>query len=63
MTTKSEKSVHLQAVTMIHLATDWIEIHTVRSEHQVELAWLARCPLPYKVIVDRGNEFLANSWR
>ena len=65
MTTKSGKSVYLQAVTMIDPATGWIEIRTVPSPradlvaNQVELAWLTRYPLPNKVIVDRGNEFLA----
>ena len=65
MTTKSGKSVYLQEVTMIILATGWIEIHTAPpvwaglESNQVELAWLTRYPLPSKVIVDRGNEFLA----
>ena len=65
MTTKSWKSVYLQAVTMIHPATGWIEIRTVPSAradlvaNQVELAWLTHYSLPNKVIVDRGNEFLA----
>ena len=65
MITKSGKSVYLQAVTMIDPATGWIEIRTVPSAradlvaNQVELAWLTRYPLPNKVIVDRGNEFLA----
>ena len=65
MTTKSGKSFYLQAVTMINPATGWIEIRTVPSAradlvaNQVELAWLTRYPLPNKVIVDRGNEFLA----
>ena len=27
--------------------------------NQVELAWLTRYPIPNKVIMDRGNEFLA----
>ena len=50
---------------MIDLATYWIEIFTVPSAradlgaNQVELAWLICYPLPNKVIVDRGNEFLA----
>ena len=65
MTTKSGKSVYLQAVTMIDPATGWIEIHTVPSAradlvaNQVELGWLTHYPLPNKVIADRGNEFLA----
>ena len=65
MTTKNGKTDFLQAVTMIDPATGWIEIHTVHSAHAdlvsniVELAWLTRYPLPSKVIVDRGNEFLA----
>ena len=63
MNTKSGKFVYLQAVTMIDPATGWIEIHTVPSTranlvtYQVELAWLARYPLPNKVIVNRKNEF------
>ena len=45
MTTKSVKSVYLQAVTMIDPATGWIEIPTVplaRADlvaNRVELAW------------------------
>ena len=44
MATKSGRSVHVQAVTMIDLATGWIEIHTVLSvqadlvANQVELS-------------------------
>ena len=65
MTTKSGKSVYLQAVTMIDPATGWIEICTVLLAwtefvaNQVELAWLTCYPQPNKVIVDRVNEFLA----
>ena len=65
MTTKSGRSVYLQAVTMIDLATGWIEIRTVSSvrvdlvANQEELAWLACYPLPSKVIVDKRNEFKA----
>ena len=50
---------------MIDLATDWIEICTVPSARAdlvsniVDVAWLIRYPLPSKVIVDSGNEFLA----
>ena len=50
---------------MIDPATGWIEIRTVPSAradlvaNQVELAWLTRYPIPNKVIMDRGNEFLA----
>ena len=65
MTIKLGKSVYLQAVTMIDLATGWIEIRTIPSAlvdlvaNQVELAWLTPYLLPSKVIVDRRNEFLA----
>ena len=64
MTTKSVRSVYLQEVTMIDLATGWIEICTVPSARanlvvdQLQVAWLTCYPLPIKVIVDRGNEFL-----
>ena len=49
---------------MIDPATSWIEIRMVPSyqaelvSNQAELAWLIRY-MPSKVIVDRGNEFLA----
>ena len=65
MTTTSGKKVYLQAVTMIDPATGWVEIRALpgaRADYvsnQVELAWLTRYPLPNKIIVDRGNEFLA----
>ena len=65
MTTKSGKSINLQAVTKIYSATGWIEIYTVPSAeadfvaNQVELAWLTRFPPPSKIIMDRGNEILA----
>ena len=65
MTTKSGKSVYLQAVTMIDLAKCWIKIGTVSSaqedlvSYQIDLAWLTRYPLPRKVIVDKTNELLA----
>ena len=50
---------------MIDETTGWIEIGTAPSaradlvSNQVELAWLICYPLPNKVIVDSGNEFLA----
>ena len=65
MTTKSGRSVYLQAVTMIDQATGWIEIRTVPSiradlvSNHLELSWLTHYPLPNMLIVDRGNEFLA----
>ena len=65
MTTKNRKTVYLQAVTMIYPVTGWIESCMVPSacvglvSNQVELAWLTRYPLPSKVIVNCGNEFLA----
>ena len=65
ITTKSGRSVYLQAVTMIDLATGWIEIHTIPLaqadlvSNQVELAWLAWYLLSNMVIVDKGNEFPA----
>ena len=50
---------------MIDPVTCWIEIRTVSSaradlvSHQVELDWLMHYPIPNKVIVDGGNDFLA----
>ena len=65
MTNKNGKTIYLQAVTMIDPATGWIKICTLPSvraalvSDTAELARLTRYPLPSKVIVDRGNEFLA----
>jgi len=65
MTTKSGKKVYSQAVTMIDPATGWVEIRALLGvqadyvSNQVELAWLTRYPQPTKIILDRGNEFLA----
>ena len=50
---------------MIDPATGWIEIHMVPLAcadlvfNIVELAWLTRYPLPSKVILDHGNNLLA----
>ena len=50
---------------MIDPVKGWIEIGSVPSAradlvaNQLELAWLTYYPLPNKIIVDRGNEFLA----
>ena len=63
MTTKSG----IQAVTMIDLATGWIEIRTVPPAqadlvvNQIDVAWLTRYPLPSKAIVDSGNKLLAKT--
>ena len=65
MITKNGKTVYLQAVIMMDTATGWIEIctgHSARANlvsYIVELAWLTRYPLPSKVIVECGNEILA----
>ena len=65
MTTKNRRTVYFQAVTNKDPATGWIEIRTVPSSRAdlvsniVELVWLTRYPLPSKVILDSGNEFLA----
>ena len=65
MTTKLGRSVYFQAVTMIDLTTGWKEIRNVSSArthleaNQVELTWLSCYPLPSKIIVDSGNEPLA----
>ena len=62
---KKDKDAYLQAIIMIVPAIGWIEVHSVpvtRTDlvaNQVELAWLTRYPLPDKITVDRGKEFLA----
>jgi len=65
MTIKSGKKVYLQTLMMIDPATGWVEICALLGAHadyvsnQVELAWLTRYPQPTKIILDRGNKFLA----
>ena len=60
MTTKSVKSVYLQAITTTDPATGWIEIHSFQATfvdlvaNLIEVAWLTRYQLPSKVIVDSG---------
>ena len=52
-------------MTVIDSATDWIEICSVLETrvdlvaNQVEVAWLTRYPLPCEIIVDKGEELLA----
>ena len=56
--------VALHALTMIDPATGWFEIADVAGKQAVEIAnafeitWLSRYPLPTKVTMDRGSEFL-----
>ena len=58
-------SVYLLAITMIHPATSWIEIHSVpkvRADlvaNHVEIAWLTRYPLPTKITLVKVKEPLA----
>ena len=65
MNEKKDKDAYLHDVTMIDLATNWIEIRFVpetRADlvaNQVELAWLTRYSLPNEIIVVRGNDLLA----
>ena len=62
---KKDKDVYLQTITMIDPDTGWIEIYSVpeaRADpvaNQVDIAWLSRYPLPNKITVDSGKEFLA----
>ena len=50
---------------MLDPTTSWIEIHAVpeaRADlvtNQVKLAWLTWYPLPNKIVIDRGKDFLA----
>ena len=59
---KKDKDVYLQTLKMINTATDWIELSSVpeaRADlvaNQVELVWLPRYLLPYKIKVDIGKE-------
>ena len=61
---KGKPDLTLQAVTMIDPVTGWFKVSPVQYERAdhianlVEQYWLTRYPLPQKLIVDRGTEFL-----
>ena len=65
MTAMPDKSFYSQAFTMIDVVTGWIEIRTITSvraevgSNEVELTWSTYYSLPDKVMVERGNEILA----
>ena len=67
MTSKSGRSIYLQAVTMIDPATGWIERHTLPSArddlvaNQVELSCLTHYSLPNKVIA-KFRELITNDY-
>ena len=64
---EKEKDVNLPAITMIDSSTGWIELCSVpvaRADlvaNQVEWACLTIYPLPDKIMVDRGKDFLVES--
>ena len=64
MKDKKDRDICLQTITMIYQALVWIEVCSVSVDradlvaNQVELVWLTRYPLPYKIIVNRGKELL-----
>ena len=44
---------------MIDTAMSWIEVRAHLDANHIEQAWLLHYPLRYKIIIDRGNSFLA----
>ena len=64
---QTDKDVYLQEIVIIDPVMGWIEINFLPEAtvdlviNQVELAWLTRCLLPTKIIVDRCKELLVES--
>ena len=62
---KKDKSVYLQAITMIDQVTSWKHIRFVIQAranlvaNQIEQIWSIRYLLPNKINVDRGKEISA----
>jgi transposase InsO family protein len=62
------KEVKVLALTMIDPVTNLVEIARVRSTKAAESSaafestWLARYPLPHKVLSDSGPEFAGHEW-
>ena len=65
---KNGLSVSVRALTMIDPVTNLVEIVRVHSTKTDETTraflntWIARYPLPYKVITDGGPEFSGHEW-
>jgi len=61
-------AVKVRALTMIDPVTNLVEIVRVESTKSDECArafvdtWLARYPLPERIVADNGSEFLGHDW-
>ena len=69
---RSKKHGHkipeLRCVMMINPVTGWFEIkqyddkESITVANIVEQEWLARCPRPYLITLDRGSEFIGQDF-
>ena len=52
-------------LTMIDPVTGWFEMEQIENKTAAKIAdtcettWFTRCPLPQRIILDRGTEFMA----
>jgi transposase InsO family protein len=63
---KGKKDLKLWCLTMIDPATGWFEMHQIENKTAAKVAdstckktWFTRHPLPQRMILDRGTEFMA----
>jgi transposase InsO family protein len=62
---KGKKDLKLWCLTMIDPATGWFEMQQIENKTAAEVAdicektWFTRHPLPQRIILDRGTEFMA----
>jgi hypothetical protein len=62
---KGEKDLKLWCLTVIDPATGWFEMEQISNKTAVEVAyicettWFTKCPLPQRITLDRGTEFMA----
>jgi hypothetical protein len=62
---KGRKDLKLWCLTMIDPATGWFKMHQIENKTAAKVAdicektWFTRCPLPQRIILNRGTEFMA----
>jgi hypothetical protein len=69
VTTKHEKELSLQAITMCDPATGWFEVAEIKDKTAeatakiLDQTWFCRYPRPKRCISDNGNEFLGKEFQ
>jgi hypothetical protein len=69
VTTKHEKELSLQAITICDPATGWFEVAEIKDKTAeatakiLDQTWFCRYPRPKRCISDNGNEFLGKEFQ